>query len=169
MKRTMLFSATAALALVLTACGDDGNESGVGGSFEAVDDGAVTETPEVLVDLTGELVDPEGTVLGTATFTDTDTGTQLEVEASGLTPGDHDMLLVSEGGCTDDAIEGEPVTDLPALPVTEQEVGELSTLAGAFDLQELADENGASLIVLPLPDEELPEGAAWSACASIGG
>lgn len=168
MKRTMLVAATAATALALTACGDDGNESGVGGSFEGLDDGEVTETPEVLVDLTGELVDPEGSVLGSVTFSSTTNGTEIEVDAAGLTPGDHDMLLVSEGGCTDDAIEGEAVTDLPALPVTEQEVGELSTLAGEFDLEELADEDGASLIVLPLPGEALAGGALWSACASIG-
>ncbi|MCZ2850245.1 hypothetical protein [Modestobacter sp. VKM Ac-2978] len=167
MKRTMLFAATAATALVLTACGDD--EDGVGGSFEALDDGAVTETPEVLVDLTGELVDPEGSVLSTATFTSTDTGTEIEVEASGLTPGDHDMLLVSEGGCTEGAVDSAPVADLPALPVTEQEIGQLDTLAGEFDLDLLADEDGTSLIVLPLDDEVLAEGAAWSACASIEG
>ncbi|MCZ2819398.1 hypothetical protein O2V63_03535 [Modestobacter sp. VKM Ac-2977] len=167
MKRTMLFAATAATALLLTACGDDAD--GVGGSFEALDDGAVTETPEVLVDLTGELVDPEGSVLGTATFTSTTTGTEIEVEASGLTPGDHDMLLVSEGGCTEGAVDSAPVADLPALPVTEQEVGRLDTLAGEFDLDLLADEDGTSLIVLPLDDEVLAEGAAWSACASIEG
>lgn len=168
MKRTMLFSATAATALLVTACGDDGSVSGVGGSFDSLNDGEVTESPVVLVDLTGELVDPEGSVLGTATFTDTDAGTELEVDASGLTPGDHEMLLVSEGGCTEDAVEGTAVADLPTLPVTEQEVGEVSTLAGAFDLEELADEDGASLIVLPLAGEEVAGDAAWVACASIG-
>ncbi|MCZ2818477.1 hypothetical protein [Modestobacter sp. VKM Ac-2984] len=167
MKRTMLFAATATAALVLTACGDD--EDGVGGSFEALNDGAVTEEPEVLVDLTGELVDPEGSVLGTATFSSTTTGTEIEVDASGLTPGDHPMLLVSEGGCTEDAIDGAPVADLPALPVTTQEVGQLSTLAGEFDLDLLADEDGTSLIVLPLDDEVLADDAAWVACASIEG
>ncbi|MCZ2836729.1 hypothetical protein [Modestobacter sp. VKM Ac-2985] len=167
MKRTMLFAATAAAALVLTACGDD--EDGVGGSFEALDDGAVTEEPEVLVDLTGELVDPEGSVLGTATFGSTTNGTEIEVDASGLTPGDHPMLLVSEGGCTEDAIDSAPVADLPDLPVTENEVGELSTLAGEFDLDLLADEDGTSLLVLPLEDEDLADDAAWVACASIEG
>ena len=167
MKRMMLFSATAAAALVLTACGDD--EDGVGGSFEALDDGAVTETPEVLVDVTSELVDPEGSVLGTATFTSTTAGTEIEVEASGLTPGDHPMLLVGEGGCAEGAVDGEPVADLPALPVTDQEVGALDTLAGEFDLDLLVDEDGTSLIVLPVEGEALADGAPWSACASIEG
>ncbi|MCZ2824255.1 MULTISPECIES: hypothetical protein [unclassified Modestobacter] len=168
MKRTMLFAATATAALGLTACGGE-STAGVGGSFEGLGNGEVTETPEVLLDLTGELVDPEGSVLGTATFSSTTNGTEIEVDASGLTPGDHPMLLVSEGGCTEDAIDSAPVADLPALPVTEQEVGELSTLAGEFDLDLLADEDGTSLIVLPLDDEELAEGAAWSACAAIEG
>lgn len=168
MKRTMLFSATAAALLLLTACGDDGNPSGVGGSFEGLDDGEVTETPEVLVDLTGEVVDPEGSVLGTATFSDSDTGTQLDLEVSGLTPGDHEMLLVGEGGCAEDAIEGEAIADLPVLPVTEQEIGELSTLAGSFGLDELADEDGTSLIVLPLAGDAVGQDGAWVACASIG-
>ncbi|GAB3349728.1 superoxide dismutase family protein [Modestobacter lapidis] len=187
MRSAAVVPATAAL-LLLAACGD--NPTGVGGSF-ATQEGDVEEPIEVPVEVSTELVDPEGSVLGTATFTDTDSGVEVEVDASGLSPGTHPVGLYEVGICEpDSAAPGDPQLlgdflsagelivftedpgDLPPLIVGEAEVARMSSMVGASDLGDLLDEDGSALIVHAATDAAAPSAEAAGsrlACAEISG
>ncbi|WP_299954290.1 superoxide dismutase family protein [uncultured Modestobacter sp.] len=184
MKRSAVLPA-AALLLALAACGD--NPTGAGGNFTA-DEPEITEQPEVPVEETADLLDPEGTRVGNVTFTDTGTGAEVAVRANGLPPGDHPLELYGTASCEAPATSADPTdigtwtglgdplpdTDLPELVVTEDGVGELSS-AVDIELAELLDEDGTTLIVSALsadPSATAEAGAdevTGIACAAVTG
>ncbi|MGY5885262.1 superoxide dismutase family protein [Modestobacter lacusdianchii] len=157
MKRSPVLPA-AALLLALAACGDD--PTGAGGNFTA-DEPEITEQPEVPVEETVDLLDPEGTRVGNVTFTDTGTGAEVAVRANGLPPGDHPLELYGTASCEAPATSADPTdvgtwsglgdplpdTDLPDLVVTDDGVGEVSSLVGSLELDAILDEDGTTLIV----------------------
>lgn len=174
----------AAAVLVLAACSN-------GPSSAEGPDSEVTEPPEVPVEVTSELIDPEGSRLGTATFTDTDNGVEVELDASGLTTGAHPVGLYGVGICepasaspTDpDLIDDffsagdlivftEDPGNLPSLVVGEEEVGRLTSLVSTSDLDELLDEDGTALIIHAAVDPAAPADEPLGsrvACTEISG
>ncbi|WP_222196012.1 superoxide dismutase family protein [Modestobacter italicus] len=185
MKRSTVLPA-AALLLALAACGDD--PTGAGGSFTA-EEGEITEQPEVPVEETADLLDPEGTRVGNVTFTDAETGAEVQVRANGLPPGTHPLELYSTASCeapatSDDPTDigswsglGDPLpdTDLPELVVTDDGVGEISSLVGALELDDILDEDGTTLIVSAVPADPSATAEAGAdevtgiACAAVTG
>jgi superoxide dismutase, Cu-Zn family len=150
-----LVPATAAV-LLLAACADD---DGIG----AAQPDEVTRSPVVPVDASAELLDPEGSALGTATFTDQLNGVQVAVEVHGMTTGSHQLRLVDVGGCPPPD-GSQQIGMLPVVQVTETGVGSLSTLVGSVDLQELLAGNGTALVVEAMTSDP----AAGSASGTSG-
>ena len=165
------------------------------------EDGVVTdEEPgenQVPITRTTELVDAEGSTVGLVTLTDEDLGVLVEVEVTGMTEGFHPVALYETGVCEpessspDDpaltgdflsagtvlglgeAVDGPPLGAMPPLFVNERAVGQLASLTGPTDLDELLAGDGTTLIVqegvpsiadLPI----LGEGGSRIACASFG-
>ena len=200
--RRTLVPVLAAVALGLAACGTDDETPVLEPEVSSDDDeGVVTEEePEdnvVPVERRVELTDPEGSILGSAVFTDSDQGVMVHVEVSGMTEGFHPMALYEVGLCepentspTDpaavgdflsagtviglgEAVEGTPAGALPPLLVTERGAGEQTSLTGPTDLTELLDEDGSALIIQESVDTiaDLPlfgEGGSRIACAVVG-
>lgn len=176
MKRSTALPIAAAV-LLLAACGDD--PTGVGGS--TVSDGEVAEPPTVPVSVTAELVDPEGSRLGDATLTDEANGVLVEVDASGMTPGDHPVGLYQVGACDpeggfasagDLVLPVEDLGDLPSLVVGDETVGRMSSLVDDVDLEELLEGDGTALVVHPVLDTAVPPEEARAtrvACAEFTG
>ena len=175
MPRTTLVPATAAALLLLAGCGGQADETIDAGT----DQNAGSDQPDeerVPVEAPPELLDAGGTTVGTAVFTDTDNGAQVQVQINGLPPGFHGMHLHDVGTCEPDstapggtgepgdflsagphlgsatAAHGEHAGDLPSILVTEAGVGEMTTLVGGVDLELLLDGDGTALVVHALPD-----------------
>ncbi|WP_100498375.1 superoxide dismutase family protein [Geodermatophilus chilensis] len=191
MRRTLL--PAAAVLIALTSCAsDDGEElrndlaaataadgaripdTGEGeGPTEEQDDRAVLEPAEVPT----ELVDAEGSVMGSAALRDGDIGVEVSVEVRGMTPGFHGMALHDVGTCdTADAAAGEAfpsvgelIAVLPPVLVFENGVGSLTTLVEpAPAVEELLVDDGTALVVYEsVPDlaAELPPTGSRLACA----
>jgi Cu-Zn family superoxide dismutase len=122
-------------------------------------------------ELTAALVDPEGTEVGTATFSDTDGGLELSVEVEGLPPGFHGFHVHAIGVCEPDsanptdptmtgdflsagghlgageADHGEHAGDLPALFVDASGAGSLTTVTDALTRADLTDDDGSAVMV----------------------
>lgn len=201
MHRPML-PVAAVLMLALSACASDDEalrenlEAAVGNE----DAGAVSapeEIPNEPVEISSELIDREGSALGGVWFRDTDLGTEIEVEASGLTPGFHPMYLSDAAVCETESRSpddpgpvgpflsaGDVVQELPSVLVLANGVGSTTTLITA-DLEELLEGDGTALIVTEaaesLSDVPPPPGAPVEeppviddtgsrlACATVGG
>ena len=157
----------AAAVLVLAACGND-------------QDGEITEPPVVPVSVTADLVDAEGSRLGSAVVTDESAGVRIELDASGMTPGDHPVGLHEVGVCEptgagadEYASTGDPIAgggELTPLVVGEDGLGRLSSLLSGVDLGALLDEDGTALVVRPVPGVAVPPDeapASLAACAEI--
>ncbi len=123
-----------------------------------------------------EVTDPEGSVVGTATFTDTRSGIEVRVEVNGLPPGFHVVHLHEVGLCeadspdpadpsrtgdflsagphlgSADAPHGRHAGDLPPLLMTEQGVGAGSTLVAVPKVEDLLDGDGTALVIDEAPD-----------------
>ncbi|TFV59572.1 hypothetical protein E4P41_11700 [Geodermatophilus sp. DF01-2] len=207
MRRTLL--PAAAVLFALTSCAADDSEilrtelAAVLAEEEAPivpdpgeGEGPLEEGPEepVLepVEVTTELVDPEGTVVGAAWLRDGDQGVEVQVEVNGLASGFHTMGLYDVGECgtegppADDSAfssVGELLTVLPPVLVLDTGVGELTTLvAPAALLEELIAGNGTAVVVgepvggvsgdapgdLPGADQLTPPTGSLVACAAFG-
>lgn len=134
-----------AMTLMLTAaaCGGSDGEDVDAGS----DDPAQTDEVLVPVERSTDLLDPEGSQLGTASLRDADSGaTQLEVQVAGLTQGFHGMYLFETDSC--DAVDGESAAVLlsPML-VLESGIGSITTLVGPIDLEELFEGEGPTVVI----------------------
>ena len=143
MHRWALATATT-LLLTMTACGSDAP----GEADTAVEDQTQSDAPIVPVEKSTDLVDPEGSVLGTAWIRDADSGgiAELEVQVAGLTQGFHGMHLYEVGSCED--VEAEaPATLLPPMLVLENGVGSITTLVGPVSLDELLDGDGVTVVI----------------------
>jgi Cu-Zn family superoxide dismutase len=165
-----LVPATAVLLMALAGCADDGE----------ADQGAPASTSETggpnVAETSTELADAEGSSVGTATFTDTDSGTQVRVVVSGLTPGFHGMHLHQVGVCepasadpgdpsrtgdflsagphlgSADAPHGQHLGDLPPLRVNERGDGTTISLVNVAKVEDLLEDDGTSLVIHETPD-----------------
>ena len=211
MRRTLL--PAAAVLLALTSCATHEEEElredlaavtaeeaarvpdpGEGeGPEEEAPEGPVVEPADVAT----ELVDREGTVVGSARLVDEENGTTVEVVVNGLAEGFHGMGLYDVGVCeagsapADDPAQtvafssvGDLVTALPPVLVLENGVGELTTLvAPAPLLEELLADDGTAVVVeepvaaaagdapgeLPGPGGVTPPAGSRVACGAVGG
>jgi Cu-Zn family superoxide dismutase len=149
-----------------------------GGGDEASDEGSGQETAagaqqsEASSDeLTATLVDPGGTEVGTVTFDETDDGTEVSVDVTGLPPGFHGFHVHSIGVCEPDSANpsdpsmtgdflsagghvgagesehGEHPGDMPTLYVTESGTGSLKFVTKALALADLTDDDGSAVMV----------------------
>lgn len=105
MRRTLLPAAAVLLALTSCATHEEEELRADLAAATAEDQAAAEqeegaqEEPLVPVEVTADLVDPEGSTVGTAVLRDTEKGTELEVGVSGLTPGFHAMGVYAVGDC----------------------------------------------------------------------
>ncbi len=172
--RRKLAPAAVVLVLALTACasGDDADQ----GEDAATRPQAEESQPTSVGEVSTELTDPEGSVVGTATFTDTPSGIEVRVEVNGLPPGFHGVQLHEVGLCEADSADpdepsrtgdflsagpdlgsaeaphGRHAGDLPPLLVIERGVGAGSSLVAVPKVEDLLDGDGTALIVDEAPD-----------------
>ncbi|MDT0275898.1 hypothetical protein [Blastococcus goldschmidtiae] len=141
MRRWTLVTALTVL-LTATACTANDGEGDV-----LPDEQATTDGPIVPVDLSADLEDPEGSVLGTAELSDdvlTDFA-ELEVKVSGLTAGFHGIRLFEADSCAD--LASAPSVVLPPMLVLEDGVGKITTLVGQVSLDELVEGDGVTVVL----------------------
>ena len=127
-----------------------------------------------------EILDPSGSVVGTATFEQTPSGVLMYVEVAGLPPGAHGIHLHAAGSCAPDFThatghinpdgvphglrhpDGPDSGDLPNLYVGADgsAMAEFFTtgvsVAGG-DMPALLDEDGAAVIIHEQPDDHLTQ------------
>jgi Cu-Zn family superoxide dismutase len=172
--RRKLAPAPVALVLALTACAAGGDADQ--GEDAAPSPEAEESQPTSVGEVSTELTDPEGSVVGAATFTDTRSGIEVRVEVNGLPPGFHGVHLHEVGLCeadspdpadpsrtgdflsagphlgSADAPHGRHAGDLPPLLVIESGVGAGSTLVAVPKVEDLLDGDGTALVVDEAPD-----------------
>ncbi|MCZ2857302.1 lipoprotein [Blastococcus sp. VKM Ac-2987] len=159
----LLLVASAALALAGCSSGDEElaeNLTAVvegeqvleeeAGEDEAPDEEAEAESG-VAVEVSTDLEDAEGSVVGTAWFRDDEGRGMVEVQVAGLTAGFHPMYLYPGGTCEAGATAEEDAVllELPPVLVLENGVGSISTLAGTMTLDDLLIEGGTALLIAP--------------------
>lgn len=197
MRRTLL--PAAALLLPLAACG------GVDPDRLRADLADVTAAPEAPVaadrgegleaeteeegeertvlepfEVFSDVVDAEGSILGTAELRAGDRGTEVTIEVSGLPAGFHGLGLFAVGDCTTSedgeapyGSVGERLAPLPPLPVLENGSGLLTVLVDeAPTVDTLLLDDGTALVVGPAADDvtgaEAPSDGTGIACAAFG-
>ncbi|GAA1767997.1 superoxide dismutase family protein [Kocuria aegyptia] len=170
MRQTSLMAAViATTALVLAGCGQDGDEGAVvEETSAAAEAGAATRAV---------LQDAEGTEVGSVRFSQVSAGTEVVAEVQGLEPGFYGLHVHGAGLCEpDSSAPGDPGTtgaflsagghlgsedadhpehagDLPALLVTEDGLGFLTTVTDRFGVQDLvADGDGSAVMIHSRPD-----------------
>lgn len=152
--------------------------------LEAEEDEEEEEDPEgagVPVEIETDLVDAEGTIVGTAWFRDESDRAMVEVQVAGLTAGFHPMYLYPVGTCQlgGTAIDGADLVELPPVLVLETGVGSITTLAGSTGLDELVAGDGSAVLIgpavaglgdIPTVSEEVDPLSSGSqvACGAIG-
>jgi Cu-Zn family superoxide dismutase len=166
-------AATAILLMILAGCASVAEED----QGESASSAEREETaPANVAEESADLTDAEGGVIGTATFIDTDGGTQVRVEVSGLPPGFHGMHLHEIGVCepaspdpanpsrtgdflsagphlgSADSSHGRHLGDLPPLLVNEQGLGSTTPLVGVAEVEDLLEGDGTSLVIHEAPD-----------------
>jgi Cu-Zn family superoxide dismutase len=156
---------SAAVVTLAVGCGD---------TDEAPDEdtAAAAERAEAGPDeLSATLVDPEGTEVGTVTFEETDDGTEVSVDVTGLPPGFHGFHVHAVGVCEPDSANpsdptmtgdflsagghvgagesdhGEHPGDLPTLYVAASGTGSLTVVIDALTLADLTDDDGSAVMV----------------------
>ena len=149
MRRTLL--PAAAVLLALTSCAGSEDEQ-LRRDLAAVtaEEQVAEEEPLVPVEVTADLVDPEGSTVGTAWMRDTDNGSELELRVAGLTPGTHPVTVHAVGNCDPAqgfAAVGDVVAELPGVLVLDGGVGTLTTLVGPTQLEELLAGDGVAAVV----------------------
>ena len=182
MRRTAAASLLSACAITLVGGCGGGGEAPVGTPQE--DTAAGTESAEATAGgLNATLLDPEGTEVGTVSFSEAEGGTKVSAEVTGLPPGFHGFHVHAVGVCepdsaspTDPSMTGDFLSagghigagesdhgdhpgDLPVLYVTESGVGSLTAVTDALALTDLTDEDGSAVLVHQEPDNyaNIPE------------
>jgi Cu-Zn family superoxide dismutase len=151
-----------ALTLVVGGCAttDESPPAAAGSESAAADD-----------ELTARLVDPAGTEVGTATFSDAEGGLRVSVQVEGLPPGFHGFHVHAVGVCEPDSANpadpsmtgdflsagghigagttthGEHAGDLPSLYVGRSGAGSLTTVTDALTRADLTDDDGSAVMV----------------------
>jgi hypothetical protein len=141
MRRWTLATAMTVL-LTATACGgSDDREAEV-----QSDDTSSSDEIVVPVERSTDLVDPEGSVLGTAWIRDSENDyAELELQVAGLTAGFHGVRLFETGSCEDLASASSAV--LPPMLVLDNGVGSITTLIGDVTLEELVEEGDVTVVL----------------------
>jgi Cu-Zn family superoxide dismutase len=144
----LLLITSATLALAGCAADDEEPAEGLPGVTQVDEESA---GPLVPVEVSTQLIDPEGSEVVTAWVRDDDGRAIVELEVAGLTAGFHPLYLYEVGTCDldDTAAEGAAFVELPALLVLEDGVGSMTTLAGSMSLDELLADDGAALLIAP--------------------
>lgn len=163
--RPAIIRATVPVALVALA-----GVSTAGAAFATQDNGDTRWNP--FADDAKQQVtvqDSEGEKLGTVTFDEQRKSVVVTAELEGLTPGFHGFHIHETGKCDPEADDG-PFTsagghfssggkdhpnhagDLPPLLVSEDGTAQMSVETDRFTLDDLADEDGSTLIVHSGPD-----------------
>lgn len=179
MRRTLL--PAAAVLLALTSCAsheeDELREDLAAATAEdqvaSEEQAAAEEEPLVPVEVTADLVDPEGSTVGTAWMRDTDNGSEVELRVSGLTPGTHPVTVHAVGDCDPAqgfAAVGDVVAELPGVLVLDGGVGTLTTLVGPEPLEDLLAGDGVAAVVQEAEGAAAaPPVATRVACAAFTG
>lgn len=185
--RTRLTAAVLAapLLLAVSACAEGGEDTteandttATGAEATGPSEGTTEATQPVgddqaggSPDATASIVDPEGTELGTAEFTDSDGVMSVAVEISDLTPGFHGLHIHNTGVCEpdsaapddpentgdflsagshlnpDDADHPDHAGDLPTLLVMEDGTATLTFDSDRLAMDQLDDDDGAAVVV----------------------
>src|SRR4051794_38440738 len=124
---------------------------------------------------TADLMMADGTLVGTATFTGMDGGTQVTVDAFNMPPGDHGIHIHMTGQCDGpdfasagghlnptgmqhglDNPQGPHAGDFPNLTVADDGTGTLDYMSPAT-MDEIFDADGSALVVHANPDDEMTD------------
>lgn len=173
MRRRAPATATAALGtlLLITGCSDSGvpsdEEAESVEETTAVQEGPAGTDP----DATGTFLDPSGERLGTVELRETDAGTELVVQLSGLDAGFRGLHVHGIGVCEPDSVDpadpentgdfmsagphlnpddtdhGDHAGDLSPLLVLEDGEATSTQVTDRFTVEDLLDEDGAALMV----------------------
>lgn len=147
--------------------GAAGSGSGSGsGAAPALDPGSNGEA-----ELSGTLVDAEGTEVGSVGMNPTEDGTEVSVTVSGLEPGFHGLHVHGAGLCEPDSQSptdpaqtgaflsagghvgvdasdhGAHTGDLPSLSATSAGEASMTVMTDAFTVDDLTDADGSALMV----------------------
>ena len=127
-----------------------------------------------------EIISPDGTAIGNATFEQTPTGVLISVDVTGLSPGGHGIHLHSVGSCTPDFKtasghinpdmvmhglrnpDGPDNGDLPNLyaavdGTAQAEFFTTRVSISSRDVPALLDEDGSSIIIHENPDDHMTQ------------
>lgn len=167
--RTALAAATASPEAPVAPDADEGVSS------QAEEERSVLEPFEV----PSELVDAEGSIIGSAFLRADDRGTELTVEVSGLPAGYHGLGLFAVGDCTPgdgDApfgAVGDQLLALPPVPVLANGSGLLTVLVDeAPEVDQLLLDDGTAVVLGSVADEvtgaQPPSDGSGVACAAFG-
>ena len=170
-RATISTLAAAATAVALSACGSNGAATPAANTTAPAATDAGTAAAGAVV-AHAKLVDATGAEKGTVTFTESGTGLDVAVEASGLTPGFHGLHVHAIGKCEADspdpadaaktgdflssgghlagqegAAHPDHVGDLPMLQVGAGGEGRLNGHTDRLTKELLFDADGSAVIV----------------------
>jgi Cu-Zn family superoxide dismutase len=155
------------ITLVTAGCGTDEAPAAVPDEEVARE----SEPADPDDELAARLVDPEGTEVGTVSFTDEGGGLEVSVDVDGLPPGFHGFHVHAVGVCEPDsanpanpsmtgdflsagghlgggeADHGAHAGDLPVLFVDGSGAGSLTTVTDALTREDLTDDDGSAVMV----------------------
>lgn len=185
-------------ALMMAACGgaaDEGNEKEkepVNGTDDPVVEEEATAEPEVMA----PVINVDGEEIGSVTLTQGPSGVAMDIDVSGLEPGEHGMHFHETGVCTAPDFkesagghfnptdkkhglenpEGHHAGDLENLVVDEDGKAKVTVTTDAVTLESgkensLVDEDGTALVIHEGADDNITDPAGDSgtpfACAEI--
>ncbi len=183
-RRSSAFVALSAAALLAASCGtSEESPAAEGGANEQetitttvtseTQDGAADDAAQGEQFASADLADAEGESRGTVQFAETEGGTLITVDATGLPPGFHGLHIHTTGQCEPDSEKpGEPgergaflsagghlkgddgeaghpehAGDLPALYVADDGNARIVTLNDRVDRDLLMDEDGSAVMI----------------------
>ena len=183
-RRGSAFVALSAAALLAASCGASEDSSAAEGGTtpqesttttetSGAQDGATNEAAQGEQFATAALADAEGESRGTVQFAETEGGTLITVDATGLPPGFHGLHIHTTGQCEPDSEKpGEPgergaflsagghlagpngeaghpehAGDLPPLYVADDGNARIVTLTDRVDRDLLMDEDGSAVMI----------------------